>query len=514
MKYKRIFILVNLIVLLLLLSSCVSSNKKGKASVTETTTEVDYTVKAYDKGKLLDESTIGAGSTYSNLKSLSNNLNIDLGYEFVGWYDESGSEFKNNDKVKSNLVLKSKYQIKTLDMPIIEINVEEGKDIVSKEEYLNASINLSNAEEKYCFSEVSAKVRGRGNTSWNQDKKSYRIKFDKKQSMFGSKYKAKSWTLIASHSDKTLSRNYIAYELSKSFDGLDFTSTHEFVELFLNGEYKGVYLLCDQIQTGEGRIEVNENSKNIDDLGFLIERDFRASKEGIKNQDYFTFENNPYTIKTPDTSSDEYIQNKDEYINSIKSFLANVYSKIQNNNLAELEEVMDIDSFIDAYIIEELFANDDYGNASTYYYKNKDGKLTAGPIWDFDIGGGNLNYDMGNLINCPADFTLWCANINFWDKALIEHCDGYVSRLKERLKDCHDRITSIIDKLDTNSDSGIYLKYKNSLERNFEKWHIMGKYIWPEPLAVYKLITVKEQFEYLRVWLTTRLTYLENYYSL
>ena len=95
-------------------------------------------------------------------------------------------------------------------MPVMVINTVDEAPILDKENYVTCSISVSNAKAEYCFNELSAGIRGRGNTTWNMPKKPYKVKFDSKIDLFGNGA-AKKWTLIANYSDPSLIRKYLAY---------------------------------------------------------------------------------------------------------------------------------------------------------------------------------------------------------------------------------------------------------------------------------------------------------------
>ena len=442
-----------------------------------------------------------------------------VGYQFAGWIESGADDFFDFDTLctKFEYVIEAVFDYEFLEIPAIVINTNDGSDITSKEEYTASTVSVLNTKEEWSMDEVSAGVRGRGNSTWSQDKKPYRIKFDKKQSMLGSSYKAKSWTLIANHSDKTLSRNYLAYELSERFSGLDFSSKHSFVDLYLNNEYKGVYLLCDQIQTGSGRVDIDESISLDGNNGYLIECDGRAPEEGIENQDYFISDGDDkaYAIKTPDTEEEDFLNNKETEIAYIKGYMQECWDAIgsSTNAWSDVEQLIDVDSFAEQYIIDELFANPDSGWTSCYYYKDKDGKLFKGPVWDFDLSLGNFNYGIGNDDECNPNNGLYANKVNSWYKRLLNKVE-FVNIVKEKLQSYSDIIDGVAELANTSKDSSLYRLYKNALERNFERWDIMGENVWPEPTSISSIDTLEGHFDYVYNWLNARYAYICEQYSI
>lgn len=436
-----------------------------------------------------------------------------IGYTFVDWLNEDGSKWHSSVPIEEDIKVYANYEYDFLEIPAIIINVENNEDITSKEEYKPAQVSLKNTKTEWQFENLEAGIRGRGNSSWYLEtaKKPYRIKFDSKQSLFGSK-KAKSWTLIANHSDKSLSRNYIAYEFGKAFDGIDFVSMHQPVDLYLNDDYRGVYLLCDQIQTGKGRVDIDESIAIDGNNGYFIERDGHEPYEGVEGVDYFFVDGERYVFKTPDTEAADYLQNKEVEIEYITNYMSQAKTAIKSGEWSDVDNSIDIDSFADSYLVDELFANNDCGYSSCYYYKDKDGKFFKGPLWDFDIGAGNAGFNYGDTDQCLPNNGLWAAKHNTWYKALLER-DEFVNIIKDKLVTYRTKFDNVMKQIDVDNEDSIYSLYKNALERNFERWPVMGESVWPEPTSVVAITTLTGQIRYLHSWLSSRYLYLSDLYS-
>ena len=489
-------------------------------------TEIDYYFIASESVTLFakynsDETTIGflvddnvyryETCNYGDIIELPESPNK-LGYRFIGWETDDGVIWdKNNRVLEDDLSLRAVFDYDFLEIPAVIINTDDGKEVTSKDEYKQSNVSILNTKKEWIIDCQPAGIRGRGNSSWQMDKKPYRIKFNKKQSLFGYSYKAKSWTLIPNHSDKSLLRNYIAYEISDRFVGIDFSSKHILVDLYFNEEYQGVYLLCDQVQVGEGRVNIDDSVSEDGNNGYLIERDSRIKSEGIVDTDYFYFQEEPYAIKSPDTDKEDYLTNKETEIAFIRDYMQLCFDAIESGQWSDVKDLIDINSFADSYIIDELFANTDCGYSSCFYYKDKNGKLFKGPIWDFDIGAGNVNYNMGNTEKCEPDIELYAATANTWYSKLLSRSE-FRTIVSKRIVAYNNIVFDIINLLYTNNDRSIYALNGRALERNFEKWDIMGMYIWPEPESVFSIETLTGQIEYLRQWLSRRCVFLMESY--
>ena len=441
-------------------------------------------------------------------------------YEFLGWSDGAGTTERVDNEESNGITYYAAYKPIYLDTPIISIDTEDGSGVTSKVDYKGCTITLENADESYCFENVEAEIRGRGNSSWGMEKKSYRIKFTEKRSMFGSDYEAKSWTLIANHCDKSLSRNALAYEMSQRFKGLDFSSMNEFVELYLNGEYMGVYLLCDQIQVGEGRVDIGESFyDDPSQMGFLIELDSRANEEGKEGYDYVELDYGlPYLIKSPSSSDPAY--DPDVHLKYVTKYLSSCLDALSEQDWDKICELIDIDSFVDMYIVNEMFANLDHYMFSCYFYKAPNGKLYAGPAWDFDISSGNVDYgyaegsaESGPRQDLIYSGKLWIADRHTWYRRLLRN-EEFVELLRKRLVDYKDEILSVAALADTATTDGYYAKYGKAIERNFEKWKIMGVYLWPNPQVIVDITTAEGQMNYLADWLRERYDVLCEVYGI
>lgn len=159
-------------------------------------------------------------------------------------------------KITSDITVHIEMEIDTLELPVMVINTLNSVPILDKENYVNCNVSVFNADEDYCFMRISADIRGRGNSSWTMPKKPYKLKFDAKVDLFGNG-SAKTWTLIANYNDPSLIRNYLAYSSGAVFESIKETTTKvQFVELYLNDEYEGVYLICEQNEVGSTRVDI------------------------------------------------------------------------------------------------------------------------------------------------------------------------------------------------------------------------------------------------------------------
>ena len=267
------------------------------------------------------------------------------------------------------------YQLTNL--PTVVINTEGSQEIVSKEEELSSTVYIISEEGTNLLATTETGVRGRGNASWDQfPKKPYRLKFKSKQSPLGAPASAKKWTLISNYSDKSLMRNILAFEASRRI-GQAYTPYCHPVDVIVNGEYRGCYQLCDQVEAAEGRVPAKD--------GYLIEIDAYAWKEVSA---FWSWRGTPVTIKHPD---------EDDITDSQRQHIESFFNQMETAALGEdftdpekgYRKYLDLESFLRNLLVGDFCGNTDL-LWSVYMYKDaKDGKLYAGPTWDHDLSFDN-----------------------------------------------------------------------------------------------------------------------------
>lgn len=266
------------------------------------------------------------------------------------------------------------YQLTNL--PTVVINTQDAQEITSKEYELSSNVYIISEDGTDLLATTETGVRGRGNASWDFPKKPYRLKFASKQSPLGAPASAKKWTLINNYGDKTLMRNILAFEVSRRV-GMAYTPFCHPVDLVVNGEYRGCYQLCDQVEAASGRVEAKD--------GYLIEIDAYAYSEDVW---FSSNHGTPVTIKHPD---------EDDITQAQRNFIYNYFNKMEAAVFASdftdasngYRKYLDLDSFLKNFIVGEFAGNTDT-YWSVYMYKDAaDGKLYTGPVWDYDLSFEN-----------------------------------------------------------------------------------------------------------------------------
>ncbi len=320
-----------------------------------------------------------------NIEEMTVHFEVD-GYLFVDEKElisgESTSDFRKEKvyTVKADDGTTKAYTVRlvspqTSGIPVIKVDTEGGAPILDKENYVPANLQVFDTENPEFELEKSTGIRGRGNTSWQLNKKPYRIKFDKKTSMFGYGA-AKSWVLLANHEDPTFIMNTVAFEIGHRL-GLEFTNHANHVELFLNGKYKGSYVLTEQVQVNEHRINIDEEKDFLVELDAYFDEDYKFKTPRLQL---------PANIKSPELDNEAGMEFVKKAIIDLEDALFDPAKNFPNSNYAEL---IDVPTLINYLLANEIVRNREvYHPKSTYLYKKADGKIKMGPLWDFDWGFG------------------------------------------------------------------------------------------------------------------------------
>ena len=318
-------------------------------------------------------------------------------------------------------------------LPVVLINTPRVPIPSKFEDWMEgASLTIYNPDGSLDYMGTT-QIRGRGNTTWSMPKKPYALKLNEKAEILGMP-KHKRWVLLANWMDRTLLRNRTSFQIAAS-TGLAWTPNGEFVEVILNGEHVGNYYLCEQIKVDKNRVnisELDEEATSGEGItgGYLMELDVNYDEVNKFMSQYGNF---PYMFKDPDEVNAEQFAYMQDYVNRME---ATLYDDEQLQ-AGKFTEFLDMDSFIDWWLVHELAQNGEPGHPkSTYMYKDKNGKLFAGPAWDFDWGTYRIETANGYRLKSSVYYPQLFKNAAF------------VARVKERwtmLKPAFDKIPAFIE---------------------------------------------------------------------
>jgi len=263
------------------------------------------------------------------------------------------------------------------------IEVENHAPIVSKDDYLKCSISV-NGKGILTDYQGTARIRGRGNSSWFwYDKKPYRIKLDEKHDMLGLKSKA-DWVLLANYRDPTDLMNVFGFEVA-DWLGLPYTNHSRFVEVTLDGNFIGLYQLTEQVEQGGNRVDVDDT----DGLLICLDADDGPELSPTTGDNFWSkIFQLPICVKYPkDASADQ--------LDYIRNDFAKLENAINDYNYDSVAALMNIPFFIDYLILQELVYNVEIdAPRSVFMHRDKGGKYSMGPAWDFD---GGFDFDWNTM---------------------------------------------------------------------------------------------------------------------
>ena len=288
-------------------------------------------------------------------------------------YETKRVPFGNEYKVNINWLTDAQNSV-----PRIDIDIDNGLFVTSKDYYLNANLRIFGYGIYDSF-EDSVQIKGRGNSSWGASKKPYRLKFDEKVKPFGLT-KGKSWVLLANAQKRSLMANAISMKIGQ-MAGAQYTNHIVPVELYMNGEYMGSYMFTEKVGLANNSVDVDE------DTGYMLELDKNDDDEFKFLDNYY---NLPIYIKEPDFSDYSYEVGEKRKSNIIAQ-MNELCRNLKNGN--DITSMFDMDAFARFMLANDLSLNQEIGHPkSVFLFKENENsnnsKFKFGPIWDFDWGYG------------------------------------------------------------------------------------------------------------------------------
>jgi len=413
------------------------------------------------------------------------------------------------------------------DLPIIVINTN-GQEILDDPKVMadmgivnNASGQRNNFTD--AFNEYNGKIgiEIRGQSSQQFPMKSYSIELwdnsgaGVNQALFGLPSES-DWVLYAPYNEKTLMHNFLAYTISRQMGR--WAANCRYVELVLNGEYAGIYVLMEKIKRNDARVKIAKISKNDisgDKLtgGYIFSIDKQADG-WFSAYNAGAFFNAPvqYSYVYPKLSN--IVQEQKNYI---KSYVDSFETALKNSNYQDTangwRHFADEGSFIDYFLLNEVSRNVDGYRLSSYFYKDRNSvnrKIMAGPAWDYDLAFKNADYCNGSdTAGWAWQFNTVCSG-DFWQVPF------WWDRFKTDTTFQHDllcrwkqlRQTTLSQQSLYSLIDSVAALTSEARQRHFTKWPVLGKYIWPNPAPI--ATTYEEEISQLKSWLTSRLRWMDK----
>ena len=354
-------------------------------------------------------------------------------------------------------------------LPVVYMNTKGQQVLKENAIWGNIALLDGNGEERSVFSTPNsiyrATIKYRGASSYSKfDKKQYRIKFYKnkkdsaKEVSLAGMGANSEWVLNGPYLDKTLIRNKLVYDLARELNG--WAPDTRFVELFVDGEYQGVYLAVEPVTNGESRLRLAEFGLLSGETAYIVNRDrIDTGSEEIDTWGKINgYTYNALYIRYP--SKNKITEKQKEYIQKdISEFEQALYGKNFSDKRIGYQAYIDMDNWVDYFIINEFAMNYDAGNLSTYLYKELDGKLQLA-VWDFNNGFDNYQWFRTETDVLHTVENSWFERL-WQDEAFRERvCERYVQLRKTTLSDEHiaEKIASYQEELG------------KAVDRNFKVW--------------------------------------------
>ena len=407
-----------------------------------------------------------------------------------GWEPEKPEEPVDPPKPPYIDPLHDKAIPSNFRIPTVHITTEGGKAIDSKDHYVNATFRFEDPSRFYTDEEsleLTGRIKGRGNTTWGMPKKPYRIKLDEKAHVF-SRWGNKDWILLANYSDKTLLRNIMAMEISR-ICGMSWTPMMLSVEVYVNGQYQGVYAFSDHKEIAGHRVNIEVATETDLEGGYYLELE-EAMDEPVC---FKTVWDTPVMFHEPEYPTEAQQKYVREWFNGFEHAL----ERVQGEHDDAYRSYIDVPSFINYYIIQEITKNPD-GNVrkSTYLTKEKGKPLEMYHVWDFDITLGNCDYtDFEKPEGWQMRYVKWYNQL-FFDPAFKK---AVVDRWNELYPTLLTQVPAFLDRQ--------HALMAGAESRNFDRWQILGVKVWPN---YYYFPTYEQEYAFLKEFYEARLAWLND----
>ncbi len=367
------------------------------------------------------------------------------------------------------------------NVPLLEITTDPVvKEITSKKDYLEGTLTLTAYGHGDDLAETAVSIRGRGNTTWAYEKKPYRIKFAKKTSLLGLA-KAKNYVLIANYLDATLMKNAMALRLAQMLD-MPFTNHSIPVNVVLNGDYKGAYMLSEKQGINSGSVDIDESTGILWELDTNYDEDYKFRSPGF-NMPVMLSDPDPADVVAPG-------QTPEEWFAPWQADFIEMETAVKEGRA---DEVLEMDQIVDYLLVNLLAGNRElsWPKSTKLYKESIDSKYSFGPVWDFDWG---FNY-----VNKP-DLVLLAAGsstngTNFF--TAIARTDAFMSLMAERWAYFKDNLLGQwLDYIDEYAAA-----VRVSALQNGERW----------PAAKNNSADFDEQVKLLRQWIIDRVDAIDSH---
>lgn len=409
-----------------------------------------------------------------------------------------------------------------------QVNINTLGNTIIDEPKIDAEISIIENDLETYFGGIGIEIRGSSSQLFPKKAFGFETRDEANEDLDVSLLgypEEEDWILYAPYSDKSLMRNMLIYDLSREIGR--YASRTRFVDVSINNDYNGAYVFMEKLKRDSNRIDINklkEDEISGEDLtgGYIIKID---KADGVSETFYDAINSFPSNYAPNNAGSGQEINflydypDMDDIVPEQKEYISNYFAEFEDalasddftDDLLGYRNYIDVSSFIDFFLLNELSNNVDGYRLSTWLVKDKNEKLQMGPIWDFNLAFGNANYCGGANSDvwaykfndrCPGDFWL----IPFWWERLL-HDPIFVTELQMRWNELRGSAFSesnIHAKIDAYD---LQLSEAGSIDANFAKWPVLGNYVWPNNFIGN---THDEEVSFLKDWVSDRLIWLDS----
>ena len=436
-------------------------------------------------------------------------------------------------------------------IPRLDIYTDNGRDVTSKEEYSHGTATLSDCPEQYAFENVGVNIRARGNSTFHASKKPFRLKFDQKQEMLGlNGGKAyKSWVLMADYYDGSMLRTFGTFKFAKALmENVYYSSDCTHVEVYLNGEYRGVYLLCEQTQINRGRIDIPEMAEGDTSVeqGYLMigvggqvdEPELIRIPLGITVRDRTGREMGYGGINftlSGGTFTDEQKAYVTNYVAGVFQVVAHaLYDDLYYNlsrdgelspktefewaktreekQIETISAVFNLESAVSMCILDEICKNLDAMAFNMYVDLSPegDGILTLAAPWDFDFSMANTHYASTHSYTGFYATNLSESEgirVNLW-YVMLGSIPWFEDMIREHWQENYTELKTVVSEL-----VSVSYAYDDAFNRDWDRWGKPADRSLIHHHAAGDLATFEEHMDaatFVTDWLTMRIWWLNK----
>ena len=384
------------------------------------------------------------------------------------------------------------------EVPCVYIDTEEGNgnELLKCTGYVGASVTIVDTDGSV-IEDSGSQVKVRGNSTSSGAKKPFNIKLSSKTDVLGMG-SAKKWCLLANCFDPSLMRNYVGLYLAKQL-GINYTTEQRIVELWMDGVYKGAYLLTEAVEVGKTRVNID-----IDAGDFLFENNLSRVEDDVT---YVISENGVrFEIDEPEEPTEEQLE-------AIQEVIDRFTEAMDSGDFYRIVELADVDSFARMYLLNEYMKTVDCPNFSIYCYY-KDGLIYCGPAWDYDLSSGNAStsysyYDEYFAGDDDGYTGLWASD-NPWFAKLLKYSEfkNFVYNIFAENAELFESIFS---------DGGVIDSVIGSCSGAFERNYSDAGWDVSFPYSKYgrtPFDTFEENVDFLKEWLEQRYLWLRDTWNI